>query len=73
MDEYVAAVKEGDAEKKESTNKAMWEHADKNMFAVYDKLTDAEKPVYDKRVKDESARMAAALAEAPNNKTKDEE
>jgi hypothetical protein len=61
MDDYIAALKEGDDEKKTAANKAMSEHADKNMFTVYEKLTDAEKPVYDKWVKDESGRMAAAI------------
>jgi hypothetical protein len=42
----------------------MSDHADKNMFAVYEKLTDAEKPVYDKWVKDESGRMAEAIKKA---------
>jgi len=42
----------------------MSEHADKNMFAVYEKLTDAEKPVYDKWVKDEAGRMAEAIKKA---------
>ena len=64
MDDYIAALKAGDDEKKEAANKAMSENTDKNMFAVYEKLTDAEKPVYDKWVKDESARMAAAIKKA---------
>ena len=64
MDDYVAALKEGDDEKKEAANKAMKEHADKNMFTVYEKLTEAEKPVYDKWVKDESGRMAEAIKKA---------
>lgn len=64
MDDYIAALKAGDDEKKEAANKAMSEHADKNMFAVYEKLTDAEKPVYDKWVKDESGRMAEAIKKA---------
>jgi len=64
MDDFIAALKAGDDEKKEAANKAMSEHADKNMFAVYDKLTDAEKPVYDKWVKDESGRMAEAIKKA---------
>jgi hypothetical protein len=64
MDDYIAALKEGDDEKKEAASKAMNEHADKNMFTIYEKLTDAEKPVYDKWVKDESARMAEAIKKA---------
>jgi hypothetical protein len=64
MDAYIAAVKEGDDEKKTAANKAMSEHADKNMFTVYEKLTDAEKPVYDKWVKDEAGRMAEAIKKA---------
>jgi hypothetical protein len=34
------------------------------MFTIYEKLTGAEKPVYDKWVKDESARMAEAIKKA---------
>ncbi|MCA1658749.1 MAG: hypothetical protein LC627_05575 [Verrucomicrobiaceae bacterium] len=64
MDDYIAALKAGDDEKKEAASKAMSEHADKNMFAVYEKLTDAEKPAYDKWVKDESNRMAEAIKKA---------
>jgi len=64
MDDYIAALKEGDEEKKTVASKAMSDHADKNMFAVYEKLTDAEKPVYDKWVKDESGRMAEAIKKA---------
>jgi hypothetical protein len=64
MDAYIAALKEGDDEKKEAATKAMSEHADKNMFTIYEKLTDTEKPVYDKWVKDESARMAEAIKKA---------
>jgi hypothetical protein len=64
MDDYIAALKEGDDEKKTAASKAMSEHADKNMFTVYEKLTDAEKPVYDKWVKDESGRMAEAIKKA---------
>jgi hypothetical protein len=64
MDDYIAALKAGDDEKKDAANKAMNEHADKNMFTIYEKLTDAEKPVYDKWVKDESARMAEAIKKA---------
>lgn len=64
MDDYIAALKEGDDEKKTAANKAMSEHADKNMFTVYEKLTDAEKPVYDKWVKDEAGRMAEAIKKA---------
>ena len=64
MDDYIAALKEGDDEKKTAANKAMSEHADKNMFTVYEKLTDAEKPVYDNWVKDESGRMAEAIKKA---------
>jgi hypothetical protein len=64
LDDYIAALKAGDDEKKEAASKAMNEHADKNMFAVYEKLTDAEKPVYDKWVKDESGRMAEAIKKA---------
>ena len=61
MDDYIAALKAGDDEKKEAANKAMSEHADKNMFTVYEKLTDAEKPVYDKWQKDEMSRMTEAI------------
>lgn len=64
MDDYIAALKEGDEAKKDAAAKAMSEHADKNMFAVYEKLTDAEKPVYDKWLKDESGRMAEAIKKA---------
>jgi hypothetical protein len=64
MDDYIAALKEGDEDKKTAASKAMSEHADKNMFTVYEKLTDAEKPVYDKWVKDESGRMADAIKKA---------
>lgn len=61
LDDYIAALKAGDDAKKDAANKAMSEHADKNMFTVYEKLTDAEKPAYDKWVKDEMGRMAAAI------------
>jgi hypothetical protein len=61
---YIAALKEDDEAKKDAAAKAMSEHADKNMFAVYEKLTDAEKPVYDKWLKDESGRMAEAIKKA---------
>jgi hypothetical protein len=64
MDDYIAALKAGEDEKKEAAGKAMTEHSDKNMFAVYEKLTDAEKPVYDKWVKGESDRMAEAIKKA---------
>ena len=64
MDAYIAAIKEGDDEEKTAASKAMSEHADKNMFTIYEKLTDAEKPVYDKWVKDESGRMAEAIKKA---------
>jgi hypothetical protein len=64
LDDYIAALKAGDDAKKEAANKAMSEHADKNMFTVYEKLTDAEKPVYDKWVKDEAGRMAEAIKKA---------
>jgi hypothetical protein len=64
MDDYIAALKEGDDEKKTAASKAMSEHSDKNMFTVYEKLTDAEKPVYDKWVKSESDRMAEAIKKA---------
>jgi hypothetical protein len=64
LDDYIAALKAGDDEKKEAASKAMSEHADKNMFAVYEKLTDAEKPAYDKWVKDEAGRMAEAIKKA---------
>jgi hypothetical protein len=64
MDAYIAAVNEGDDDAKTAANKAMSEHAEKNMFTVYEKLTDAEKPVYDKWVKDESGRMAEAIKKA---------
>ena len=61
MDTYIAALKEGDEAKKEESSKAMSEHADKNMFAIYDKVTAEEKPAYDKWVKNESDRMAEAI------------
>ncbi|MEY2488728.1 MAG: hypothetical protein QOC70_670 [Verrucomicrobiota bacterium] len=61
MDAYIAALKEGDGEKKAAASKTMSEHADKNMFTVYEKLTDAERPAYDKWVKDDAGRMAAAI------------
>ena len=64
LDDYIAALKAGEDDKKEAASKAMSEHADKNMFAVYEKLTDAEKPVYDKWVKDEAGRMAEAIKKA---------
>ena len=63
MDDYIAAVKEGDDAKKEAAVKKMGENSDKNMFAVYEKLTAAEKPVYDKWQKDETERMSKALSE----------
>jgi hypothetical protein len=67
MDDYIAALKAGDDGKKEEANKAMSANADKNMFAVYEKLTDAEKPVYDKWLKDESGRMAEAIKAATSD------
>jgi hypothetical protein len=63
MDDYIAAVKEGDDAKKEAAVKKMGENSDKNMFTVYEKLTAAEKPVYDKWQKDETERMSKALQE----------
>ena len=77
MDEYAAAAKAGDAVKRQAAEKAMREDADKNMFAIYEKLTDAEKPIYDKWVKAESDRMAEAIKTASTNgdqsKTKDKD
>jgi hypothetical protein len=64
LDDYIAALKAGDDEKKEAASKAMNEHAEKNMFSIYDKLTEAEKPVYDKWQKDEMSRMAEAIKKA---------
>jgi hypothetical protein len=72
MDDFIAALKAGDDEKKEAASKAMSEHSDKNMFAVYDKLTAEEKPVYDKWVKSESDRMAVAITESIKKAKSDE-
>jgi len=63
MDEYIVAVKAGDDDKKQEINKKMTEDADKNMFTIYEKLTAAEKPIYDKWVKNETERMGKALQE----------
>ena len=63
MDDYIAAVKAGDDAKKEAAVKKMGENSDKNMFTVYEKLTAAEKPIYDKWQKDETERMSKALQE----------
>jgi hypothetical protein len=64
MDDFVAAMKEGDAAAKEAASKAMDELTTKNMFGIYDKLTDAEKPKYEQWQKDETTRMAAAIKAA---------
>jgi cytochrome P450 len=64
MDEYVAASKEGDADAKQAASKAMDELTTKNMFGIYEKLTDAEKPKYEQWQKDETSRMAAAIKAA---------
>jgi hypothetical protein len=64
LDDYIAALKAGDDEKKEAASKAMNELTEKNMFTIYDKLSEAEKPVYDKWQKDEMSRMAEAIKKA---------
>ena len=56
-------MKDGDDAKKEAAIKKMGENSDKNMFTVYEKLTAAEKPVYDKGQKGETERMGKALQE----------
>ena len=66
MDTYIAALKEGDQARKDDSSKAMSENQDKNMFTVSGKLTGAEKPAYDKWVKSEGDRMAAAILASLN-------
>jgi len=63
MDEYIAAVKAGDFDKKAEVFKKMQEDTDKNISAIRENLTDAEQPVYSKWRNDETKRMENAVWE----------
>ena len=63
MDEYIAALKAGDLDKKAEVFKKMSEDKDKNMSAIREKLTDAEQPVYTKWRNGETERMEKAAKE----------
>ena len=63
MDEYIAAVKAGDFDKKAEVFKKMQEDTDKNAAAIREKLTDAEQPVFTKWRNGETERMEKALKE----------
>ena len=63
MDEYIAAVKAGDFDKKAEVFKKMQEDTDKNVSAIREKLTDAEQPIFTKWRNDETKRMENAVWE----------
>ena len=63
MDEYIAALKAGDLDKKAEVFKKMQEDKDKKMSTIREKLTDAEQPVYTKWRNDETERMEKAVKE----------
>jgi hypothetical protein len=63
MDEYIAAVKAGDEDKRHELNKKMTDDMDKNAPAMREKLTDAEQPVFTKWRNEETERMQKALKE----------
>jgi hypothetical protein len=63
MDEYIAALKAGDLDKKAEVFKKMQEDMDKNISAIREKLTDAEQPVFTKWRNDETKRMETAVHE----------
>ena len=63
MDEYIAALKAGDLDKKAEVFKKMSEDKDKNMSAIREKLTDAEQPVYTQWRNGETERMEKAVKE----------
>ena len=63
MDEYIAAVKAVDFDKKAEVFKKMQEDTDKNVSAIREKLTDAEQPVFTKWRNDETKRMQDAVWE----------
>ena len=63
MDEYIAAVKARDFDKKAEVFKKMQEDMDKNVSAIREKLTDAEQPVFTKWRNDETKRMEKAVWE----------
>ena len=63
MDEYIAALKAGDLDKKAEVFKRKQEDMDKNMSTIREKLTDAEQAVYTKWRNDETERMEKAVKE----------
>ena len=63
MDEYIAAVKAGDDNKRHELNAKMQEDMDKNVGAIREKLTDAEQAVFTKWRNEETERMEKALKE----------
>ena len=63
MDEYIAALKVRDLDKKAEVFKKMQEDTDKNIFAIKEKLTNAEQPVYTKWRDGETKRMQDAVHE----------
>jgi hypothetical protein len=63
MDEYIAALKAGDLDKKAEVFKIMQEDKDKNMSTIREKLTDAEQPVFTKWRNSETERMEKAVQE----------
>jgi hypothetical protein len=63
MDEYIAAVKAGDDNKRHELQAKMQEDMEKNVSAIREKLTDAEQSVFTKWRNDETDRMQNALKE----------
>ena len=63
MDEYIAAVKAGDFDKRRELMAKMSEDTDKNAIAIREKLTDAEQPVFTKWRDSETVRMQEAIKE----------
>ncbi|MFZ1219321.1 MAG: hypothetical protein WAO00_08505 [Chthoniobacterales bacterium] len=63
MDEYIAALKARDLDKKAEVFKEMQEDRDKNISAIREKLTDAEQPVFTKWRDAETKRMENAVKE----------
>ena len=63
MDEYIAALKAGDLDKKAEVHKRRQEDMDKHVSAIREKLTDAEQPVFTKWRNGETERMEKALKE----------
>jgi hypothetical protein len=63
MDEYIAAVKAGDDNKRHELQAKMQEDMEKNVSAIREKLTDPEQSVFTKWRNDETERMQNALKE----------